>query len=192
MLSKIAMTLGGLFLMFVLALAVGLGVWAYGLNTQLGEVNAELQTLKSTHERLNSDYSDLSTGSAKTNADLATAKSEIQSLQSQLKQAQAANDSLSSRISTINAQVSILHAWWFGSEEAFNEKVKTSGDAELKRLWEKAQKTKSDEDYWNVLDYIIQAVVQVTGLTSFPDLNLALDGAVITTQGVAFHATLSA
>ncbi len=164
MLRKLVLILGGLFLMFVLAIAVGLGVWAYSLNTQLGNVTADLQALKSTHEKLNSDYSDLSSGSAKTNADLAAATAEIQSLQSQLKSEQAENDSYKTRLSAAQAKVSILYALEFASRAAIEAKIKASGDEELQALWAKAEKSQSDEDSWKLWDYVIQSVADAIGL----------------------------
>ncbi len=175
MLSKIAVTIGGLFLMFVLALAAGLGVWAYGLNTQLAKVNTELQELKTSNEKLNSDYGNLSTGSVKATADLAAAQAQVESLQDELKKLAAENDSLKtengslkSKVSAVQGKVSILYAWWFRSEEAFDQKVKESGDAALKTLWEKAQKTKSDDDYYKLTDYMVQSIADMAGLVLFP------------------------
>ena len=128
MFSKIVMTLGGLLLMFVLALAVGLGVWSYFLHAQLVQARADLQSLKTE------------------------------------------NASLKSKISAIQGKVSFLYAWEFGSEEAFDEKVNASGDAKLKTLWEKARKTKSDDDYWKLMDYIVQSIADMVGMNVSPNV----------------------
>ncbi len=188
MLSKIALTLGALVLIFALVLAAGLGVWAYGLNTQLKQARADILDLKSRHEKLNSDYSDLSTGAAKTNADLTAAQAQTESLQGQLENAQSENSSLEARISAIQAKVAILDTWNSGSEDAFERKVNASGDAELKTLWENFKKTDSDEDFWNLLDYVIQTIVDTSGVSSFP--NLVLNGALMNHGSVALSGAL--
>ncbi len=164
MFSKIAVTLGGLFLMFVLAVAVGLGVWAYGLNTQLGKVNAELKALQTTHDKLNTDYSDLSTDSSKTNEDLAVARTEIQSLKNLLQIAQADSAAHEAKLSAIEEKVSVLYVLNFATEAAIEAKVKASEDEQLLALWAKAQKSNSDKDYWNVWDYVVQAIADEIGV----------------------------
>ncbi len=173
MLSKIVITLGALFLMFVLALAVGLGVWGLGVHSALVQTQAELRAMKANNEKLNSDYSDLTSGSAKTVADLAAAQAQIEALESKLKEKDAENASLTAQLSAIQAKVSFLYAWQFGSEAAFDEKVDSSDDAKLKALWEKAKKTKADADYWNLTDYIVQSVADTVGIKLSPRVTVS-------------------
>ena len=181
MLNKILLILGGLFFMVLLAVAVGLGVWAYSLNIQLTQAHAEYQSLKSSNEKLDSGYNDLSTASAKTQADLAAAQSQIESLRGRLKTAQAENDSLNARIAAVQAKVSILYTWEFGSETAFDAKVNSSDDAELKVLWATLQKTKSKDDTYKLSNYIVQSVADSLGLGMLPFMvrNGALIGRVV-------------
>ncbi len=170
MLRKIAVTLGVLSVMFVLALTAGLGVWALDLNSQLARAQAELQALKSSNEKLNAGYSDLSSRSAQANADLTVAQTQVATLESQLAETRAENESLKTRISATQAKVGILYSWQYGSNDAFNKKVNASGDADLKTLWAAYQKTESDESAWKLQDYIIQSIVDVIGLAVFPNL----------------------
>ncbi len=165
MLNKLVVSLGGLFLMFVLVLAAGLGVWAYGLNTQLSQTQADLQALKSGNEKINTDYGELS-------AALSAAQTRIDSLQSQLKAAQADNDSLKAKITAIQAWVSILYSWEFGPEIALDRKVDASDDAKLKTLWATYQKTESDESAWEVMDYIVQSIADMVGLNMLSTLTV--------------------
>jgi septal ring factor EnvC (AmiA/AmiB activator) len=168
MVNKLLLILGGLFLMGMLAVAVGLGVWAYSLNIQLTQAHADYQSLKNSDEKLNSGYNDLNTTYAKTQADLAAAQSQIESLRGQLKTAQAENDSLKAKIAAVEVKVSILYTWEFGSETAFNAKVNSSNDTELKVLWSTLQKTKSKDDTFKLSDYLVQSIADSLGLGMLP------------------------
>jgi septal ring factor EnvC (AmiA/AmiB activator) len=156
--------------MLVLAVAVGLGVWAFSLNAQLTQARADYRSLKSGNDKLTSSYNDLNTVSTKAQADLTAAQAQIKDLQSQLKKEQAANDLLKVKIAKIQEKVSILYAWEFGNETVFDRRVNSSGDPELILLWANLQKTKSKADSFKLADYIVQSIADASGLSLIPIL----------------------
>ena len=168
MLNKILLTLNVMFLVFVLSVSVGLGVWAYSLNNQLTQARADYQKLKSSDEKLNADYNALNLKSVKDEADLTAAQAQIVILQGQLKHSQADDDALKARITGIQDKVTILYLWEFGTEAAFDSKVTASGDDQLVKLWTTAQKTRSKTDSYKLSDYIVQSIADSTGLNLSP------------------------
>src|SRR5258707_9817077 len=101
MLTKFLLFLGVVFLMVTFSATIGLGVWAYSLNSQLTQARADYQTLKNANDKLNDQYNQLGTDSSKTKADLQAAQAQINSLQDQLKKAQEENDTLNAKITAI-------------------------------------------------------------------------------------------
>jgi septal ring factor EnvC (AmiA/AmiB activator) len=175
MLTKFLLFLGVVLLMVTFSTTIGLGVWAYSLNTQLTQAHADYQTLKSAQDKLNDQYNKLGADSSKTQADLQAAQAQINSLQDQLKQAQGENDTLNAKISAIQTKVTIIYALEFDSESAFETKVNASGDDQLKKLWATAKDTKSRDDFIKLWDYVIQSVADTAGV-SWPSIPLESGG----------------
>jgi cell division protein FtsB len=156
--NKIFLSLVVIFLVFTLAVSVGLGVWAFSLNTQLTQARADYQKLKSSDDKLNTNYNDLNIKSTKDQTDLITAQAQIVDLQDQLKKAQAANDSLNARVVAIKSRISIVYTWQYGSDASFDAKVTASGDDQLKKLWEVWKKNETGENARNITNYIVQSL----------------------------------
>jgi chromosome segregation ATPase len=164
MLNKIFLALGILLLLISFSAAIGLGVWAYTLDVQLNQVQAQYQALKASDDRLNQTYNALNADSGKLQANLQAAQSQLSDTQDQLKKVQGQEDQDSAKITAIQSKVSVLYAFQFGSETSFDTKVNASGDDELKKLWATAKDTKSRDDFLKLWEYLIQSVADTAGI----------------------------
>jgi len=179
MLRKSLYIVGGLFVTAVFAAAVGLGIWAYNLNTQLTQSHTEYQSLKSDYDKLNGDYTkldseyskaqaDFKAQSDQADADLSESKAQVTKLENEVAKLQSENDSLQAKMTEIQANVAMLSDFWFTSDSAFEHKMSKSDDEELKALYATLQKSQKWDDYINLMSYMIKNIDQASNISWLP------------------------
>jgi len=172
MFKKVLYIAGGLFLIIAIAAAVGLGFWAYRLNSQLEQANADYQALKSDYDSLSAEYSqaqaDFDAKSTQADADLSDALAQVTTLESEVKKLESQNNQLRIRMAEIQDNVAMLSDFWFTSESNFERKVNASDDDELKKLYTNLQESDAFEDYIELMSYMIQSIDDVSKVSWLP------------------------
>lgn len=172
MLRKSLYIVGGLFIITVFVAAVLLGLWAYDLNTQLAQSHTEYQALKSDYDKLNSEYGqakdEFKAQSSQADADLNGSKARVTKLESEVEKLQNENNRLRTKIAEIQDNVAILSGFWFMSDSAFERKVSTSDDEQLKQLYKTLQASQKWEDYVGFMSYMIQSIDNASDVSWLP------------------------
>jgi len=172
MFRKILFVFGGLFFVIALVAAVGLGVWAYRLNTQLAQARTDYQALQNDYEKLDSEYSpakaEFEAKSDQAKADLDDAKSQAAKLQSEVGKLQSENKAFRNKLAEIQNNVTMLSDFWFMSDSVFERKVNASADQELKKLYANLQESQQWDDLIEILSYMIQSIDDVSNVSWQP------------------------
>jgi len=175
MLRKVLYIVGGLFVTVVFVAAVGLGVWANKLNTQLTQAQADNQALQSKYDNLGAEYAQAQTDFqaqstqaqadlTKAGDDLSAAQAQINNLEGDLKKANDENAKLNTNLTEIKSKVEILNAFWFMSDSAFQRKADASGDEQLQMLYTKLVKSNKWNDFANLMSYMIESIADASGV----------------------------
>jgi len=176
MFRKILFVLGGLLFVTVLVAAVGLGVWAYRLNTQLAQARTDYQALQTKYDKLDAEYSDaraeFEAKSDQAKIDVDDAKSEAAKLQNEVDKLQSENKALRTRLAKIQNNVAMLSDFWFMSDSVFERKVQASDDQELKRLYANLQESQQWDDLFELLSYMIQSIDEVSNVSWQPTADI--------------------
>jgi len=185
MFRKILFVFGGLLFISALAVAVGLGFWAYNLNTQLAQTRTDYQDLQSDYDKLDAEYSDAKAGfeekSSQAEADLNDAETQVAKLKSEVEKLQSENKELRNKLAEIQNNVAMLSDFWFMSDSVFEHKVNASDDQELKELYAKLQESQQWEDLVEIMSYMIQSIADVSNVSWQPnqEINLFVDAGVV-------------
>ena len=172
MLVKIFYVVGSLFLTVALLGSAGMGVWTYNLNNQLQQSQADYQALQKDYKKLDSQSSqakaDYESKLDKAQTNLEEAQSQIKRLESNLEQAQTENKALKDKISAIQSKVAVLNAFWFTSDSAFAQRVDSSNDEQLKKLYKAVSESKSWNAFVDLMSYLIQSISETSGVSWQP------------------------
>jgi len=172
MLVKIFYIAGSLFLGVALLGSAGMGVWTYNLNNQLEHSQADYQALKSDYDKLDSEYgqakADYESRLNKAQADLEDEQAQTKRLEGNLEQTQVENKALKDKISAIQSKVAELNAFWFTSDSAFAQRVASSNDEQLKKLYKAANDSQSWDTFVDLMSYLIQSISETSGISWQP------------------------
>lgn len=176
MFRKILFALGGLLFIVALVAAVGLGMWAYRLNTELAQSRTDYQALQTKYDELDSEYSvakaEFEAKSDQAKADLDDAEAQVAKLQIEVGKLESENKSLRTRLAKIQNSVAMLSDFWFMSDSVFERKVNASDDQELKRLYAKLQESQQWDDAIEIMSYMIQSIADVSNVSWQPVLEV--------------------
>ncbi len=173
MLVKIFYIVGSLFLTVALLGSAGMGVWTYNLNNQLQQSQADYQALQNNYKKLDSESSqvkaDYESKLDKAQANLEEAQSQIKRLESNLEQAQTENKAMKDKISAIQSKVAVLNAFWFTSDSAFAQRVDSSNDEQLQKLYKAVKESQSWNAFVDLMSYLIQSISETSGVSWQPN-----------------------
>lgn len=172
MFRKILFIVGGLLFVAVLAAAVGLGIWAYGLNSQLAQAQADHQALQGDYDALAAEYSqakeEFKVKSSQAASDLDEANAQVTRLQGDVEKLQDENSKLRTKLEKIQNRVAMLSDFWFMSDSVFERKVDASSDEQLKELYANLQESQRWEDLVDLMSYMIQSIAEVSEVSWQP------------------------
>ena len=142
---------------------MGLGVWAYQLNTRLTATQKQLASLQTDYNKLKADNAQLTTDLAQTNATLEQTKSDLAKSQSDLKTANNDKAAQRTKMDTAKNLMTVVDAIWVTAENntGVTSKIKATGDARLSDLWSAFVKTPSAKGLADFDEYLFGAIDNV-------------------------------
>lgn len=166
--NKVFYIIGGLLLVGTLIVAAGLGVWAFKLNNDLAQTQAEHQTLKADYEELESSHQkaekSFKVQSDTVATELENAQVQIKRLENDLEAARKENEALKGKIAVIKSKVEVLDAFWFSSDAFFQRKIDSMDDEQLQDLYEAFMEEDSWESYLELMTYMIESITEISGV----------------------------
>ena len=166
---KVFYIIGGLLLVGAIIVAAGLGVWAYKLNNELAQTQAEYQALQADYDELESSHlkaeESFKVQSEKAAAELKDAQTQIESLERDLAAAQEENESLKGKIAVIRNKVEVLYTFWFSSDASFQRKVDSMKDEQLQDLYAVFMEDETWESYIDLMTYMIESITEISGVS---------------------------
>jgi uncharacterized protein HemX len=162
----IAAVLLGLVVVVLLVAVIGVGFWAYSLNTKLASTQQQLTALQGDYSKLQTDYTvltsekeklsaDLTQAQAdldKANADLATAKTDLQAAQDETK-------AVTAKMGETGKLADILFTWFTINDSSsilkLDSQIKATDDTKLKSLWDQFMASPTNDKVTDVLIYIV-------------------------------------
>ena len=167
--NKVFYIIGGLLLVGAIIVAAGLGVWAYKLNNDLAQTQAEHQALKADYEELESLHrtteKSFKVQSDAVTTELENAQVQIKRLENDLEAAQKENELLRGKIAVIKSKVEVLDAFWFSSDASFRRKIDSMDDEQLQDLYEAFTEEDSWESYLELMTYMIESITEISGVS---------------------------
>lgn len=163
-------TILGILLTLVLLVAtVGLGYWAYTLNTQLTDTQQQLTTLQGEHTKLKADFATLQGEKDKlskdldqTKADLDKANTELATAKSDLDKANTKITELTAKIEKVSKLAEVLFAWNTVDETSdileIDKLVDDTNNSELAKRWKNMTNSFTDQNYNDFIDYLISQI----------------------------------
>ena len=163
-------TILGILLTLVLFVAtVGLGYWAYTLNTKLTDTQQQLTTLQGEQTKLKADYATLQGEKDKlskdldqTKADLDKANTELATTKSDLDKANTKITELTAKIEKVSKLAEVLYAWNVADEPSdilvIDKLVDDTNNSELAQRWKNLTNSFTDKNYSDFIDYLISQI----------------------------------
>lgn len=134
--KKIFTIVGGLLLVIAILAAVGLGIWAYTLNTKLNAAQKQLASLQGDYNKLKSDNTQLTSNLNQTNSTLDQSKSDLAKTQSDLATANSDKTALQAKIDMAKKYMTVVDAVFVTQENdaGVTAKILATGDTTLINL----------------------------------------------------------
>ncbi len=152
--------LGGMFLMIMLLIAVGLGVWSYQLSSRLTATQAQLVTLQGDYGKSKSANTQLITDLGLANSNLDQAKIDLADANAKLETANRKLESTQVQMDLARSLMKVVEGMYVDNENALeiDAKVINTGDDQLISLWKKAALSSNEEDFLAFNQYLFQEI----------------------------------
>ena len=158
--NKIMYTVGGVFLVIAVVAVVGLGIWAYQLNTNLAATQKQSASLQSDYNKLKADDTQVTANLSQAQATLAQTKSDLAKAQTNLTTANSDKTALQSKIDAAKSFMAVVDADFVNGENllGIETQVKATGDAKLINLLDTDMKTPNAANATAYYDYLFEAI----------------------------------
>ena len=158
--KKVFTILAGAVLVVAVVTAVGLGVWAYQLNTRLTATQKQLATLQGDFDKLKADNASLTSNLKQANTDLDKSKSDLAKSQDDLELANTEKSAQQIKIDTAKNLMPVIDALFVSGENdmAIEAKINKTGDASLINLWNALVKTPNAKNAISFNEYLFGVI----------------------------------
>ena len=163
--NKIFSTVTVLFLIIALGAAVGLGVWAGQLNTNLSAAQKQLTQTQADLKKAQADNAQLTANLTQAQATLDQTKSALATAQSNLTTANSDKATMQSKMDKAKTLTDIADAMYSSPLNAsqamiIDDKIKAAGDSQLISLWNAVVASGSDKNLYDFNKYLFATVAE--------------------------------